>query len=109
MVHVNENRGHIEWKLKQDGEFTVEFYYKYLVGREHDGIPNFLAHQSSKLKAPPMVAFFTWEASHECMLTIDKIMKRGKIMVNGCYMCEQVAESYSHIFLWCPMMYELNC
>lgn len=57
-VQVNENRNQLEWKLKQNGEFMVESYYKYLMGRELAGIPNFQAHQIWKVKTHPRVAFF---------------------------------------------------
>lgn len=30
-LHVNEGMDQIEWKLKQNGEFTVKSYYKYLL------------------------------------------------------------------------------
>lgn len=50
---------------------------------------------------------FLLGACRECILTIDKLMARGKIMVNGCYLYKKVAESCNHILLWYPMAYEL--
>lgn len=40
-------------------------------------------------------------------MTIDKLMKRDKIMANGWYMCKKGVESYNHILLWCHIVYEL--
>lgn len=48
------------------------------MGREQDGVPKFLAYQIWKVKPPPRVASFAWEASHECILTIYKLIKRAK-------------------------------
>lgn len=53
------------------------------------------------------VAFFTWEAGHECILIIDKLTRRGKIMVNNYSLCKREAKSYNHILLWCPFTYKL--
>lgn len=38
-------------------------------------------------KVSSRVALFAWEASRESILTIDKLMTRGHIMVNKCYLC----------------------
>lgn len=35
-----------------------------------------------KVKVPPQVSFFAWEASGECILTTDKLRMRGKVLVN---------------------------
>lgn len=45
-----------------------------------------------------------WE---ECILTIDKLMRRDKIMVNGCFLCKREAKTCKHILLWCPKVYKL--
>lgn len=54
-----------------------------------------------------IVIFFTWETGREFILTINKLMKRGRIMANDCYLCEREAKSCNHILLWCPTMYKL--
>lgn len=66
---------------------------------------SFLVNQIWKVKTLPRITFFAWEVERECILTIDKLMKRSKILVNGCYMYKKAAESYNHILLWCSVMY----
>lgn len=53
----------------------------------------FPARQLWEIKAIPRVAFFTWEAAKECILILDKLTRRSKILVNGCYSCKRDAES----------------
>ena len=52
--------------------------------------------------APFRVSFFVWEASHDSILTYDSLRKRGKILVNRCFLCKVVAESANHLLLQCP-------
>lgn len=40
-------------------------------------------------------------------MTLDNLMKRGKVMVNRCFVCKYDAESYNHILLWCPFVSKL--
>lgn len=49
--------------------------------------------------------FFGWETGRECILTINKLMRRGHIMVNGCYLCKEVVESCNHLLLWFSVIY----
>lgn len=95
------------WKLKQNREFIVKSYYYYMVGRESNRVANFSAYQIWKGNTPPIVAFFAWEAGRERILAIDKLITRGKIMVNVCYLSKKAAESYNHVLLWCLIAYEL--
>lgn len=36
-------------------------------------------------------AFFPWEAGRCCILNMDKLMRRGKILVNGCFFIQKGA------------------
>lgn len=47
--------------------------------------------------------FFAWEACQECILTINKLMRRGHIIANRCYLCVNAAESCNHVLIWCLM------
>lgn len=49
--------------------------------------------------------FFTWEASRDCTLTIDKLKRTCKILVNWCCLCKMAEETRSHLLLWCPVAY----
>lgn len=66
-----------------------------------------LALQIWKVNTPPRKTFFAWEAVRECILTIDKLMRMGHIMLNGCYLCKDAVESYNHLLLWCPVTYSI--
>lgn len=43
--------------------------------------------------------FFSWEATRECILTLDKLIGGGKIPVNGCFLRKRDMESYNYILL----------
>lgn len=104
-VHLSDNKDIVLCKLKKDGMFTVKSFYVHLVKRD-DGV-RFPAQQIWKVKAPPRIAFFAWEAGQECILTIDNLMRIGKSMVNDCYMCKKTTKSCNHILLWCPVVYNI--
>lgn len=38
---------------------------------------------------------------------IDKLMRRGILRVNRRFLCKRQAESYNHILLRCPMVYNI--
>lgn len=65
--------------------------------QENEG-SKFPFRQIWKGNAPPKVVFFAWEANKGCILTIDKLFRRGMIMVNGCYLCKGVAETLVDMF-----------
>lgn len=48
--------------------------------------------------APRRVAFLAWGAINECTLTIDDLIKRGRIFVNGCYLCKSNTELKTTFF-----------
>lgn len=59
------------------------------------------------MKALPRIVFFAWEAARECILTIDKLMRMGHTMDNGCYLCKEVVESCNHLLLRWPVKYSI--
>lgn len=60
--------------LTKNDSFTVKSWYCWLVMRVDDaGL--FPHKQIWKVKIPPSVSFFAWEACRECILTIDKLRK----------------------------------
>lgn len=48
----------------------------------------------------PRVLPFHFGGARECILMLDKLMRKGKILVNGCYLCKQDAESCNHALWW---------
>lgn len=105
-VQLHDTMDKVVWKLKKDDKFTVKSFYEHWVKRDGDG-GRFPAMQIWKVKALPQIVFFACEASQECILTIDKLMRRGLTIVNRCYLCKEAVESCNHILLWCPVAYSL--
>lgn len=83
-VQLSEDKNKMVWKLKKDGMFAVKSY-AHLVKRGRDC--QFSGPTDMESKAPPRIIFLPQETGQKCILTIDKLMKKGKIMVNGCYLC----------------------
>ncbi|MDV3147660.1 MAG: hypothetical protein Q8730_02570, partial [Sweet potato little leaf phytoplasma] len=83
--------------------------YKFLCRKNGEGRVIFLANQIWKTKAPPLIAFFAWEACWQRILTIDKLKIRGRILVNGCICYLQAEETCNHLLLWCPTVRSLWC
>lgn len=42
-----------------------------------------------------------------CILTIDKLMKRGKTLVYICFLYKRETEFYNNFLLWYPLVYKL--
>lgn len=95
------------WKMRKRGYFSVKTFYKHLTRGEGSGFVHFAAKQFWKTKASPRVTFFAWEVSREYILTIDRLMRTGKTMVNRCFLCKMDAESCNHILLWRPIVYSI--
>lgn len=93
--------------MRENVNFSVRSFYQFLVGNMWNRRDYFLATQIWKTLAPQRIAFFAWETGRECILTIDKLMKRSRTVVHGCYLCKRTAETCNHILLWCPLAYEM--
>lgn len=76
------------WGIKRIPEiFTVESFYKQLDGdNENNG--NRYGRQRNRQEWP--LFFFAWEACREYILTINMLKRRGKCMVNRCFMCKLI-------------------
>lgn len=51
--------------------------------------------------------FFAWELGCGSTLTIDKLIKIGKILMTGCYLCYREKETCDHILLRYSIVLEL--
>lgn len=98
--NVNVMRNFNDWEVV---EYKSCYDYIMDVGDSRQG--NFPAKQIWRNEDSRKIAFFAWEASRNCILTIDNFMKIGRVMVNGCYMCKQEAESCNYLLLWCLTVY----
>lgn len=97
------------WILNKQGEFTVSSYYNWIIGKDYNSGHSFPHIQIWKVRIPPGVAFFGWEACRENILTLDKLQKRGLVLANGCFICRKAEETCCHLLLRCPVVYELWC
>jgi len=96
----------VKWDLNTQGCFTVTSFYlklhdgKYSPWEVHfeKGFPCKLIWNSS---TPVKVSFFVWEATHGNILKCDNLQKRGKIVLNRCFMCKRDSESTDHLLLYC--------
>lgn len=106
-VNMIIERDQLVWKHRKNRMFSVNSYYELLMGEGDSRFGCFPARRIWKAQAPPKVVFFAWEACRERILTINNLMKRGRVMVNGCYMCMQEVEPYKHLLLPCPAAYSI--
>ena len=58
-------------------------------------------------KVPPQVAFFSWTTALAKILTTDNLQKRHFVVLEWCYMYKRYGESVDHLFLHCPIAYEM--
>ena len=59
---------------------------------------------------PLKVGFFAWKASWGKVLTLDQLKKRGRPLVNICYLYEKEEETLNHLLVHYPqanMLWEL--
>jgi hypothetical protein len=80
--------------------FEVKSYYKLKVNLEPVDGPWKIIWKS---KVPPRVAFFTWTAVLEKILTMDNLLKKNIIVTEWCCMCKTSGESIDHLSLHCEV------
>jgi len=96
----------VKWELNSKGDLMVKSYYLQLLLLNHSYVPfkgGFPYRLIWRSLAPTKVSFFVWEATHGKILTCDNLQRRGKILVNRCYMCKNDLETGDHLFLHCPV------
>ena len=47
------------------------------------------------------MGFFAWEASWGRILTLDMLKRRGRVLANRCFLCEEMEETVDHLLLHC--------
>ena len=92
------------WRSNLNKGFSVKEYYRCLHMASFDHFP---WKSIWRTKVPPRVAFFSWTAALERLLTIDNLRKRNLILVDWCCMCKRNGESVDHLLLHCPLAWEL--
>lgn len=69
---------------------------------EQLGLPNFpYTRVWLNTSIPPKVCFFVWTLLRGRVLTVDKLQKRGMLVVNRCCLCKICDESRTHLFSSC--------
>ena len=46
---------------------------------------------------PSKVGFFAWEAAWGRILTLDLLKRRGGVLANRCFLCEEMEETVGHL------------
>ena len=80
-------------------KYTIASCYKWLLG-EHAIVP-WVSYVWNKFKVPKF-SFLAWMATQEKLQALDRMQHMIRLsLVNRCYLCEQAAESMSHMFFNC--------
>ena len=98
MEGVGEDR--LGWRSRPSKGFTVKIFYHCLCPSPS---ASFRWKFIWKAKVLPRIAFFSWTAALEKLLTIDNLQKRNLIIIDWCCLCKQSGESVDHLllhFLW---------
>jgi hypothetical protein len=80
----NENDKRL-WKLDEKKGFSVKSLYSFLTKNDNSRSKSVPYKQIWKSKTPPRIAFFAWEATNECILTLDMLKRKGNVLVNRSY------------------------
>ena len=93
-----EEEDRVIWTTSNDGAFTVKSFYSML---ESGGSSMFPRERIWKVRVPPKVALFAWEASWGKVLTLEQLQTRGFSLANRCFLCLSEAKSVDHLLLHC--------
>ena len=85
-------------KESSAGNFLVKSLNKVLDGSRDVTFPhwfiwNYWVHSK--------VSFFAWEAAWGRILTLDMLKRRGIVLANKCFLCEEMEEAIDHLLLHC--------
>lgn len=100
LVLLNEDYDQSVWTLSASRKFTVGSFYRYLVKKELME-SNFPYKQILMVKAPQ--GSFLCEAGWVCILTNNKLKRRGKIIVNWCCLCKKMEETCNICYFGVPL------
>ncbi|OVA10635.1 Reverse transcriptase zinc-binding domain [Macleaya cordata] len=92
------------WGNDGKGDFSVSKCYKGWEVDRGDEYPEKLIWSHNW---PQKVSFFLWLLSHEKMLTIDMLKKKGWSIPNRCYLYNCEEETIRHLMFHCKVSYEV--
>ena len=91
-----EGEDSVIWTTSNDGAFSVRsLYYMMKPG----GLSMFPSERVWRVRVPPKVAFFAWEASWGKVLTLDQLQRRGHSLANRCFLGLSKVEMVDHLLL----------
>lgn len=73
---LNGDKGEVVWVLSSKGTFSIKYFNSHLAKRVGKLMRKFKLIW--KANASLMVTIFAWKAARECILTRDKLIRRGK-------------------------------
>ena len=100
-------RGNLDslcWRPARRKSFQVHSYYSTLIQPTRNSFPWSSVWKS---KVPTRVAFFSWTAALDRILTIDNLRKRQVLVIDWYCMCKSNGESVNHLLLHCPIAQKL--
>lgn len=101
-VHIDTNkRDSLVWKKSKDKKFYVNNCCKLLMRQTCYWEHNWPWKMIWKTKSPAKVAVFGWIVTWGVCLTQENLQRRGFLLANRCYLCEEDQESVEHLFLHC--------
>ena len=93
-----EDEDRVVWTTSKSGDSSVKSLYSILEPGDSHSFP---CNSIWRVKAPPKVAFFAWEASWAKILTLEQVQRRGYSMANRCFLCLSEVETVDHLLLHC--------
>ncbi|XP_066374650.1 uncharacterized protein [Miscanthus floridulus] len=86
------------WRWSSSGRYSVSSTYRAFFA----GSTRLLgAKELWRAKAPPRVKLFFWLALHQRLWTSERRKRHGLKDEDACALCDQAAETGSHLFLRC--------
>ena len=93
-----EEEDRVIWTTSNGGAFSVKSLYSIL---ELEGSSMFPSESIWRVRVPPKIAFFAWEASWGKVLTLKQLQRRGFFLANRCFLCLSKVETVDHLLLHC--------
>lgn len=103
-VSVNGSKDIPCWSLTPNGSFSVSPFIKNCLSSEMMASVSQLSRFGGSRFHPE---FLSWEACRECFLTIDNLRRRGKFLVNDCFLCKNDDSTCRYVLLHCLVVYKL--
>ncbi|KAL4200589.1 hypothetical protein AMTRI_Chr02g211910 [Amborella trichopoda] len=101
-VYVSINgEDELIWEIESNGLFSVKSCYNLFFYDQWRWSNSNIA-QMWKWPIPHKVQIFIWLAAQDKILTVDNLIKRGKILPNVCLLCKKDVKNGAHILIHCP-------